>query len=112
MRLNRTTTLVSLNALFLVSGAAALVYQAVWLRMFALVLGNSLHSAATVFAAFMGGLALGAWLFGRVSNRLGDRLLLYVLLEVGIAVSALAVTRLIPSLHYPVSYTHLRAHET
>ena len=78
MRLNRNAILVSLNVLFLISGAAALVYQAAWLRMFALVLGNSLHSAATVFAAFMGGLALGAWAFGRLSNRLSDRLLLYV----------------------------------
>ena len=99
MRLNKTASLVALNVVFLVSGVTALVYQAVWLRMFALVLGNSLHSAATVFAAFMGGMALGAWWFGRHARRWNDRLLLYILLEAGVAVSALAVSRLIPHLH-------------
>ncbi len=98
MRLNRSALEGSLYLLFLLSGVSALVYQAVWLRMFALVLGNSLHAAATVFAAFMGGIALGAWLVGASVRKVRDRLLLYVLLEVGVALSALCVSWLIPHL--------------
>jgi spermidine synthase len=98
MRLNRSALEVTLYLLFFLSGVSALVYQTVWLRMFALVLGNSLHSAATVFAAFMGGIALGSWLVGAYVRRVRDRLLLYVLLEAGVAISAICVSWLIPHL--------------
>ena len=82
--------------LFFLSGAAGLVYQAVWLRMFTLVLGNSLHSASIVFASFMCGLALGAWFFGRYIKGKRDILAVYALLELGIAVTALAVGKALP----------------
>ncbi|MFH1068974.1 MAG: fused MFS/spermidine synthase [Candidatus Glassbacteria bacterium] len=88
----------SLYLLFFLSGISGLIYQTVWLRMFALVLGNSLHSAGTVFAAFMGGMALGAWLFGGVVKRTRDPLLLYIAIEAGIAVTALAAGLVIPHL--------------
>ncbi|HLA38637.1 MAG TPA: fused MFS/spermidine synthase, partial [Candidatus Glassbacteria bacterium] len=88
----------SLYLLFFLSGISGLVYQAVWLRMFALVLGNSLHAASTVFAAFMGGMALGARLFGGVVKRSKDPLVLYVGVEAGIAVTALAAGLAIPHL--------------
>jgi spermidine synthase len=98
MRLHRSALEVTLYLLFLLSGVSALVYQTVWLRMFALVLGNSLHSAATVFAAFMGGIALGSWLVGSYVRKVQDRLLFYVLLEAGVALSAMFVSWLIPHL--------------
>src|SRR3990172_9373242 len=88
----------SLYLLFFLSGISGLVYQAVWLRMFALVLGNSLHAASTVFAAFMGGMALGARLFGGAVKRMKDPLVLYVGVEAGIAVTALAAGLAIPHL--------------
>ena len=52
-------------ACYAASGAAALVYQVVWVRMFTLVLGHTVAASSTVLAAFMGGLALGAWATGR-----------------------------------------------
>ncbi|MCE5272114.1 fused MFS/spermidine synthase [bacterium] len=82
--------------LFFVSGAAGLVYQSLWLRLFTLVLGNSLHSAAVVLAAFMAGLALGAWAAGRRLERVKDRLGLYALIELGIAATGLGTGWLIP----------------
>ena len=42
------------------SGVAALVYQTAWTRQFAIVFGTSELAVATVLAAYMGGLALGA----------------------------------------------------
>ena len=42
------------------SGAAALVYEVVWLRMLGLVVGHAVDALTAVLAAFMAGLALGA----------------------------------------------------
>ncbi len=57
--------------LFLFSGVSGLVYEIVWSRMFALVLGTTVYAVATVLAVFMGGLALGSWLFGKLADRPG-----------------------------------------
>ena len=56
---------VLLYILFFLSGAAALVYQVVWVRSFGLVFGGSHLAVTTVLSVFMGGLALGGWLVGR-----------------------------------------------
>lgn len=76
--------------LFFVSGALALVYQVVWARMMTHVFGSTALAVGTVLAAFMSGLALGAWRFGKRADRHPDCLRLYALLEIGIAVAALA----------------------
>lgn len=76
--------------LFFVSGATALVYQTLWSRQLHLVFGTSTFAIATVLAAFMGGLALGGWLLGRVADRVASPLAVYGMLEVGIGLYALA----------------------
>jgi len=72
------------------SGAASLFFEVLWTRAFSLILGSTTQAAALVFAAFLTGLALGAWLFGNLSARLREPLRAYALLEVGIAFIALA----------------------
>jgi predicted MFS family arabinose efflux permease len=69
---------------------AALVYQVAWTRLFSLVLGHTTAASSTVLAAFMGGMAAGAWIGGRVRPDGGPRLLqLYAGLE--LVVGAVAV---------------------
>ncbi len=58
-----------LAALFFVSGACALVYQVMLLRMLALVFGVTVYAAGTVLASFMAGLALGSFTAGRLASR-------------------------------------------
>jgi len=58
---------------FFFSGAAALVYQVLWVRMLGLVFGNTTYAISTVLAAFMGGMALGSWLLGRYADKPGFR---------------------------------------
>ncbi len=70
------------------SGAAALVYEVVWLRMLGLVVGHAVDALAAVLAAFMAGLAIGAALFGRLAGRLRRPLAACALLEGGIAAYA------------------------
>ena len=50
--------------LYAASGAAALVYEVTWTRLLTLQLGHTVAAASTVLAAFMGGLAVGAWFAG------------------------------------------------
>ena len=70
----RTALLV---ACFFLSGAASLMAQVVWLRYLALTFGNTTQAAATLLAVFMGGLGLGAFLFGRLADRWRRPLLAY-----------------------------------
>jgi spermidine synthase len=75
--------------LFFASGLSSLIYQVVWTRMLVLVFGSTTYATATVLAIFMGGLALGAWLAGRVADRLSNQFLWYGILEAIIGVWAL-----------------------
>src|SRR6478735_9189511 len=84
-----------LYACFLLSGIAALIYQTAWTRQFAIVFGTAELAVATVLAAYMGGLALGALLAERFLPRITRPVLTYALLELGIAASAVIVVPLL-----------------
>lgn len=88
-------TATALALCFLLGGLAALVYQTAWTRQFALVFGTSELAVATVLAAYMGGLALGARLAERWLPRLRRPVLVYAALELAIGASALL---LVPAL--------------
>jgi len=75
---------------FFLSGATGLLYEVVWTRHLTLLLGTTALAVSTVLAAFMAGLGLGAWIFGRLVDRVGRAVLTYGLLELGVAASALA----------------------
>ena len=81
----------ALLLLFFVSGACSLVYQLIWARMLVVVFGVGTWAVSTVLAAFMAGLALGSFGFGRLADRRGDPLRVYGLLELGIAAAALLI---------------------
>ncbi|MDX1632924.1 MAG: fused MFS/spermidine synthase, partial [Thermoanaerobaculia bacterium] len=80
---------------FLLSGAASLMDQVVWLRYLGLSFGNTTWAAATLLAVFMGGLGLGALWIGRWSDRWRRPLLWYAVFEVAVALFALASPRLL-----------------
>lgn len=78
-------------ACFFLSGLAALIYQTAWMRQFATVFGTSEPAVASVLAAYMSGLALGAFLAGRFLTRVRRPVLCYGLLELGVALGAVAL---------------------
>src|ERR671915_685704 len=80
----------ALAVLFFLSGAAALVYQVLWLRLMGLVFGVTVHAATTVLASFMSGLALGSLAAGRLAPRLRRPLLWFAAAELLIGAAALA----------------------
>ena len=71
--------------LFLLSGATGLIYEVTWMRSLGNVFGNTVFAASTVLTAFMLGLALGGWFFGRLSDRIERPLRAYAWLELAIA---------------------------
>ncbi|HXY70856.1 MAG TPA: fused MFS/spermidine synthase [Gemmatimonadales bacterium] len=76
--------------IFVLSGAAGLVYELVWVRELYEVFGSTIHSVTTVVAAYMGGLGLGAWVLGRRADALARPARLYGLLELAIGLFGLA----------------------
>ena len=78
---------------YLLSGAAALLYEVTWLRLLTLSMGHTTAAAGAVLAAFMGGLAAGAWASGRAAQRMPPprALRVYAALEATIALCALAM---------------------
>ncbi len=77
------------------SGAAALIYEVVWLRQISLVMGHTVYALSAVLTAFLGGLAVGADVGGRWVQRRGVSTRLYAGIEVLIACGALAVPALL-----------------
>ena len=87
---------------FLFSGAAGLLYEVVWGKQLAYLLGGSLQSVATVVAAFLGGLALGARLLGGPLAGRPGLARVYAALELGVAVLGVCMLPLLRSLDGPV----------
>ena len=85
--------------LTLLTGFTGLVYEVTWQKYLAALLGSDSEATATVLGIFLGGLAVGYALFGRVARRRIQRscsggsparlLLLYGVIEAGIGVYAL-----------------------
>ena len=80
---------------FFISGAAGLIHEVVWTRLLRHIMGNTVYSITTVLCAFMGGLALGSFVGGRIIDRRSDPLRVFAILEGIIALYCLALPWLI-----------------
>lgn len=76
-------------ACFFISGATALIYEVIWVRLLALIFGNTVYAIGVVLTAFMSGLSLGSFLLGKWADRRTNMLRIYGALELGIALSAI-----------------------
>ena len=85
------STILLIGVCFVFSGATGLIYEVLWARMLGLVFGATTLAVSTVLAAFMGGLALGSALAGRLAHRIRKPLSVYGWLEIGIAIYALLI---------------------
>ncbi len=83
---------------FFLSGMSGLVYELVWTRMLILIFGATTFAISTVLTAFMSGLALGSFLYGRRIDRGGNPLKTYAVMEIGIGAYGLLVPWLFPRL--------------
>src|SRR4051794_1159758 len=86
--------------LFAASGAAALIYEVVWLQLLQLVVGSSAVSLAVLLGTWMGGMCLGSVLFPRIVSRRYRALRIYALLEFATAAFGLAVLFGLPAIEH------------
>lgn len=75
----------ALVVLLVLSGAASLVYQVLWIKQLSLVVGVEVQAVGIAVSAFFAGLAAGGWWLGRQADRLTRPLRLCAGLEIGIA---------------------------
>ncbi len=73
---------------FFLSGFTGIVYEICWIRKSSLVFGNTLFAVSTVVSLFFSGLALGSYLFGRLSLKVSRPLRVYAFLETGVGILA------------------------
>lgn len=83
---------------FFLSGSTGLAYQVIWFKRFAHVWGSSSLAFASVSGSFLFGLGLGAYLFGRIADRIQRPLLWYGVCEIVIGLLALVIPQEIQAL--------------
>ena len=77
-------------AIFVLSGAAGLIYEIVWSRQLVLVFGNTTQAVSAILAGFFGGMAIGSAFGGRLADRVRSPLRLYGLIELVLVVVVIA----------------------
>ena len=75
--------------IFILSGAAGLMYEVVWSRQLVLVFGNTTQAVSTILTGFFGGLAIGSFAGGRLADRVRSPLRLYGVIELILVVVVL-----------------------
>src|ERR1041385_1509962 len=75
----RTTAL--LYAVFLLSGAAGLIYESIWTRYLGLFVGHSAYAQVIVLVIFLGGMSIGSYVVGRRTMAIARPLVWYAVVE-------------------------------
>ena len=83
--------------MFFCSGAAALIYEVLWMKELGLLFGNTTHATATTLTAFFAGLAAGGYVWGQRAPKLKNPLVTYGVLELAVAVSVAAYFIILPT---------------
>ena len=85
--------------IFIFSGASSLIYEVIWMRQLTLIFGSTVFATSTVLTAFMAGLALGSYYFGRkIDESTESPLRIYALLEAGIGAFCLVLPLILGAL--------------
>lgn len=85
-------------AVFALTGAAGLAFEALWTRLLALIVGSTAQAFSVVLAVFLLGTALGSRLAAKWVDRLEARSGIFGLIQLGVAAAALAALAAYPSL--------------
>ncbi len=78
-----------LYLLFILSGAAGLIYESIWTRYLGLFVGHDAYAQIIVLVIFLGGMSAGAMAVSRFSDRLADPLKGYALIELAVGLIGL-----------------------
>ncbi len=89
-----------LSFIFFLSGASALILEALWFHLSGINLGNSVWATSLVLSSFMAGLALGNGLVIVFGHKIKSPIRLYAFLEIVIGVSGFALILILPKLTF------------
>jgi len=78
-----------LSLVFILSGAAGLIYESIWTRYLGLFVGHGAYAQIIVLTIFLGGMSVGAFFVGRISEKLRDPLAIYAFIELAIGIIGL-----------------------
>jgi spermidine synthase len=78
-----------LTLVFVLSGAAGLMYESIWSRYLGLFVGHAAYAQVIVLVIYLGGMSLGAALAAGRSERLRDPLIGYAVVEIAVGVIGL-----------------------
>lgn len=81
--------LAALQIVFVVSGFCGLIYESIWSHYLKLFVGHAAYAQTVVLIVFIGGMAIGAWLAGRYTQRIARPLWAYALVEALIGILSL-----------------------
>lgn len=87
----------------LLSGATALIYQVLWSRLLSLSIGSTSVSISIILAVFFLGLGVGSYFAGALIEKFKNALKIYIVAEILIALSALALLPTLLNLDYFIS---------
>jgi spermidine synthase len=79
----------ALYLLFVISGAAGLIYESIWTRYLGLFVGHDAYAQIIVLVIFLGGMSAGALAVSRKSERLTQPLYGYVAVEFAVGLIGL-----------------------
>lgn len=84
---------------FILSGISSLTLEIIWTRYLEHIFGATTLAVSTVLTCFMGGLALGSWLFGKFADRVKSPMVGYAVAEGIVGLSAFAIPVLIRNVY-------------
>lgn len=83
-----------------VSGFVSMVYEVVWTRMLALIIGSAVQSFAIMLFTFITGIAIGSYVIHKIINKKADLLLWFAVVEFLIALTVVIVLPIYMRLPY------------
>ena len=81
--------LLFLCAVFVLSGAAGLVYESIWTRYLGLFVGHGAYAQVLVLVIFLGGMSVGALAVSRRAERVRNPLRWYAVVELSVGIMGL-----------------------
>jgi spermidine synthase len=90
--------ILTLYAIFFLSGVSALIFETLWFHQAGLAFGNSVWASSVVLSSFMLGLAFGNSLAARLAERIRRPVRIYAGLEIAIGISGVLLVWGLPEL--------------
>ena len=87
----------ALYLLFVLSGAAGLIYESIWTRYLGLFVGHDAYAQIIVLVIFLGGMSAGALAVSRQSARFAQPLYGYVGVEFAVGIIGTVLSRCLPN---------------